>query len=89
MEEKLHNLMLEDRQKLSITSCKEVVSFNENEILLNLADCSLSVKGERLRVEEVSKISGDVIIMGECIDSIVYSKGHRGHREGMLRRIFK
>lgn len=89
MNEKIHNIVLEDRGKLSVTACSHVVSFNETEVVLVTDEDTLTVKGMNLKVEEVSKISGEVLITGEVIDSIVYSKGSRKNKEGMLRRMFK
>lgn len=89
MEEKIHNITLEDRCRLSVTACSSVVSFNENEVILVAESGTLSIKGTNLNVEEMSKVSGDVLITGEVIDSITYSKGYRKSKEGMLRRMFK
>lgn len=89
MDEKMHNLVLEDRKKLSVSACEEVISFNENEVALVADGCTLIVKGTGLCVEEVSKTSGEVIITGEIIDSVVYSNGGRKNKEGVIRRMFK
>ena len=89
MEEKIHNLILENRTRLSVSSCSEVVSFNENEVNLVAEGSLVTVKGINLKVEEVSKQSGEAVIVGESIDSIVYSKHLKGSKEGLLRRILK
>lgn len=89
MDERMHNITLENRKKLSVTACSEVVSFNEAEVNLIAGEDTLVIKGEGLRVEEVSKTSGDAVITGEVIDSITYSKGHRKNKEGVIRRMFK
>ena len=88
MEEKVHNLILNDRKKLNLTKCDEVLSFNENEVVLVCESFTLIVKGSNLKVEEVSRESGDCTLTGESIDSIVYTKSRKSN-EGFFRRIIK
>ena len=89
MEEKIHNITLEDRKKLSVTKVCEVLSFNEGEVVLLLSESKLVLKGSGLRVCEVSSESGDVVITGESIDSILYSKRAVKSTEGVIRRLLK
>lgn len=89
MDEKTHNITLEDRKRLSITLCSEVLSFNENEVTLITESEQIIVKGKMLKVEEVSKTSGNVIVAGESIDSIVYMKGRAKSKEGIFGRLLK
>ena len=89
MEEKLHNLVLENREKLAVSCCSEVVSFNENEVNLITDSSRLVIKGVNLKVEEVSKETKRAVIVGESIDSIVYSKHMKGSKEGIIRRLLK
>lgn len=88
MEER-HNIVLENREKLSASAVDEVISFNENEVNLLVNGCLLVIKGVNLRVEEVSKQSGEVVIEGESLDSVTYTKHAKGSKEGFLRRILK
>lgn len=89
MEEKLHSLVLENREKLTVSCCNEVISFNENEVNLITDSSRLVIKGVNLKVEEVSKETKRAVIMGESIDSIVYSRHVKGSKESLIRRILK
>lgn len=89
MEEKMHCVNLEGRKRLHITMCSEVVSFNEEEVVLNLENEQLVITGGSLKVEEVSKSSGEVTVAAEIIDSIVYKKGRGKVKEGLVGRLFK
>ena len=89
MNEKTHNITLEDRCHLKVTECSEVISFNDTEIVLDCGGDSLVICGERLRVEEVSKSSGEVLIASDIIDSIIYKKGQKKTKEGFIGRLFK
>ena len=89
MEEKKHCVVIEERQKLTLSSCEEVVSFNENEIVVALKDETVVIKGSGLGVEEVSRQSGNVVILGGCIDSVVYTRKKLKDKEGLIRRLIK
>ena len=87
--DQMHNIVLENRERLSVSAVSEVISFNESEVNLLINECALVIKGVNLKVEEVNKQSGDVVIEGESIDSIVYSKHTKRGKEGIIRRILK
>lgn len=89
MDEKKHNLVLEDRKKLSVSACEEVVSFNENEIVLCAQESTLVIKGVNLKVCEVSRGTGEALLTGDSIDSLVYTKGSRRKKESILGRMLK
>ncbi len=89
MDEKRHNITMEGRSRLNATMCSEVVSFNETEVVLIVENETLTICGENLRIEEVSKMSGDVCVAADVIDSIIYKKGRRKSKEGLVGRIFK
>ncbi|MGM9550688.1 MAG: YabP/YqfC family sporulation protein [Clostridia bacterium] len=88
MEENLHNLILEGREKLTVSGVKNVVSFNDGEVVLTIADATIYVKGNGLKVENVSKEKGEVNIKGDIVTSINYSKSVK-KSEGILGRMFK
>ena len=72
MENKKSNLSLENRKKLALTGVVEVISFDEERILLNTVLGMLSVKGSELKMSKLDVQNGDVSIVGN-IDSMIYS----------------
>lgn len=89
MEEKIHRITLENRQRAEICACEEVVSLNEGEVVVNVAGGAVVIKGASLKVREVSRESGDAVIEGDVIDSITYTKNPRGKKEGIIGRMLK
>ena len=67
----LHRLMLERQKCGTITGIREVISFDEKEILLHTEDGKLSVKGEELHVRHLDLESGEISLEGK-IDSLTY-----------------
>ncbi len=89
MEEKVlknHNIIVENRNKFTLTGVKEVLSFDENTILLDTALGKLSVKGENLKLGQFDTGKGDISGSGE-IYAFVYSSNETSG--GFFSRLFK
>lgn len=84
--EPAHNLVMENRKKLTVSGVSEVESFNEEEVIMASSGWTLSVKGEGLHMEKLSVDSGDVIITGR-IDSVEYEEAPAA-RTGFFKRLF-
>lgn len=90
MDERVHNVEIEERRRLTLSAVSEVESFNDSEIVLKVKGASLTVKGGGLHVEELSVETGDAIITGASIDSLTYSKiDHGRSKDGFFGRLFK
>ena len=80
-QETIHNLILENRKKLSVSGIEEVESFNEEEIVLRTSHHGvLVIKGTDLHINKLNVDSGDVKISGEVstldyIDESLKAKG--------------
>ena len=82
-----HNLILENRSKLSLSGGRDVESFDESEIIVNTAQGDLIVRGEDLHVEKLNLDSGDVILTGS-ITGLEYEESARPSG-GFMSRLFK
>ena len=74
LEECKGNITLENRKKMTLTGVEEVISFDDEKILLNTKLGALTIKGQNLKMNKLDVQNGDVMINGE-IYYIVYS-GH-------------
>lgn len=74
------------RNQLTITGVKEVVSFEDREINLNLNENGILIKGSGLNVAELNLKSGLLKIDG-AVDSITYTRSHE--KLNMVKRLFK
>ena len=80
-QEPVHNMILENRKKLSVSGIEEVESFNEEEIILRTSRHGvLVIKGEHLHINKLNVDTGDVNIVGnvtsmDYIDSSLKEKG--------------
>ena len=81
-----HNVIIENKEKISITGVYDVRSFDDNEVILDTSGGNMSVCGEDLRVEKLSIESGEIVIEG-CIFCIEYSEKDV-RRESFWSKIF-
>ena len=68
----IQNLILENRGKLSISGVLDVLSFDDQIVILETELGLLTVNGENLRINKLSIDTSEVIVEGD-ISSISYS----------------
>ena len=83
--EKRHSLSLKNREKLSLDGVCEVLSFDEEAVLLKTALGRLTVEGENLHVTKLLLDCGEVNIEGK-IRAIFYDEERDSSRIGFFRR---
>ncbi len=93
MDEKLglsHKIELYNREKGTMTGILDVISFDENTIVLDTDMGLLTIKGKDLHVSRLSLEKGEIDMEGRA-DSLVYSsnEGYRKSSQSLLSRLFK
>ena len=89
IEDNRGNITLENRKKMILTGVEEVISFDDEKILLNTKLGALTIKGLNLKMNKLDVQNGDLIIVGN-ISSIVYSgKELKKEKENIISRLFK
>jgi len=84
----IQNLILENREKLSISGVIDVLSFDDQIVILETELGMLTIKGEDLRINKLSIDTQDVIIEGS-ISSLNYTEKEEKKSAGLLGKIFK
>ena len=85
----VQNLFLENRGKLSISGVNDVLSFDDQIVILDTELGMLTVKGENIKINKLSIDSGDVILEGE-INNLNYSKDNFDKKQSsLIGKIFK
>ena len=86
----IQNLILENREKLTITGVVDVLSFDDQVVMVETELGLLTVKGEDLRINKLSIDSLEVIIEGQ-IYNMGYSNDEIGKKNSgsLLGKIFK
>lgn len=66
------NIMLEDREKMTVTGVEHVESFNENTIVLSTVKGGMIIKGDGMNISKLNIEDGSVRIEG-IINSLNYT----------------
>jgi len=85
----MQNLILENRSKLSVSGVNDVLSFDDQVVMIDTELGLLTVKGENIRINKLSLDTSEVIVEGE-ISSLAYSQSKQDKSSGtLLSKIFK
>ena len=80
-----HKLQLSERQKLTMTGVTEVVSFDENAVVLQTSLGTLLIQGQGLQLKTLSLEGGQVAVDG-TVTSLTYEEPRQ---DGLFRRLFR
>lgn len=80
-----HKLTLNERNKLTVTGVTEVVSFEENAVILKTALGTLMIQGHELQLKTLSLEGGQVDVEG-TVSALIYEEPRSAG--GVLRRLF-
>lgn len=85
----VQNLILENRGKLSISGVLDVLSFDDQIVIVETELGLLNVKGENLRINKLSIDTSEVIVEGD-ISSLAYSENDYDKKgTSLFGKIFK
>lgn len=86
----IQNLILENRGKLSISGVLDVLSFDDQVVILETELGLLTVKGENLRINKLSIDTSEVIVEGD-IAYMAYSDNKNADKSkgSLMSKIFK
>ena len=82
-----HNIIIENRAKLNVSGVCDVVSFDEETILLKTVMGKITVKGENLRITSFDNEIGDLIAEGK-IHAVVYMSDDK-ESVGFFSKLFR
>lgn len=86
----IQNLILENRQKLSISGVIDVLSFDDQVVIVETELGLLTIKGENIRINKLSIDTSEVIVEGD-ISSLNYSdsKSSEKSKGSFIGKIFR
>ncbi len=81
-----HEIVLDNRKILSVSGVEECLSFDEETILLKTKLGRLTIKGEKLHIQNYNTQTGELTADGKII-ALGYS--NEDFKKGLLSKIFK
>lgn len=90
LENKKSYITLENRRKMTLNGVSEILSFNEEQILITTVLGDMDIRGEELKMTKLDVENGDVIVTGK-ISYIVYTSDEKKAKKGnsIISRIFR
>ena len=79
-----HKLTLNNRKELQISGVTEVVSFDEQAVIVKTSMGLLTIHGQNLQLRNLSLEGGQIAVEG-MLTAFVYEEPQKG---GILRRLF-
>ena len=81
------SLILENRGRLSVSGVSNIISYDENTVLMETSKGRLQVKGENLHITKLTLETGDASLDG-TIDSLVFENSS-DNRNGFFAQLFR
>lgn len=83
----VQNIIIENRKSLDISGVKDVISFDDETVLLDTVLGRMTVKGEAMHIESFNIQTGDLTATGK-IHAVVYMSDVKTSG-GFLSRLFR
>ena len=86
----IQNIILENRERLSISGVLDVLSFDDQVVIVETELGLLTIKGDNLKINKLSIDTSEVVVEGE-IYNLAYSENDLSSNKtaGLLGKIFK
>jgi len=72
-----HTLTLSERSSLTMTGVTEVVSFDENTVMLHTGLGTLIIHGQNLQLKQLAPEGGQVCVEGS-VTALIYEEAQKG-----------
>lgn len=86
VKQKPHNLLLNNREKLSATGVIRIEYFSPEAVAAKTANGKMIVKGKNLYVENLEAETGDLLIRGR-VNEILYEENDS--EKSILKKLFR
>ena len=81
-----HKLTLDQRSNLTMTGVTEVISFDEDSVILRTELGTLSVQGRQLQLKTLSTEGGQIAVEG-IVSALIYEEPRQA-KSGWMSRLF-
>lgn len=87
-DKKMHNLMMENRERVSLTGVKDIHSFDDELVLVETELGILTIKGFDLKMNKLNLDNNELIVEGKIV-ALIYSETESIKKGGMFGKLFK
>ena len=85
----IHNVIMENRKKISVSGVEDIESFNEEQIILYTCHGVLVITGSSMHISKLSIDNGETTITGE-FSALTYNDSYgKKDKSSILARLFR
>ena len=84
-----HTMVLDKRENLSLTGILDVISFNEEEILVDTDLGLLRLSGSLLHVSKLNLQNGELQVDGEISQISYEDQGYSKNKKALFSKLFR
>ena len=84
----VQNVLLENREKVNVSGVKDVLSFDDQVVIIETELGLLTIKGDNLKINKLNIDTSETIVEGK-INNLSYSENRMKSESGLLGKIFK
>lgn len=85
----LQNIILENREKMTLSGVLDVLSFDDQVVILETELGLLTIKGQNLKITKLSLDTADVIIEGDILNLAYSEKNLDKKGASLMSKLFK
>ena len=83
-----HNILMEDRKKISLSGVVDIHSFDDELILAETQCGILTIKGSDLKMNKLNLENNELIVEGDIM-ALIYSESDNVKKSNMFGKLFK
>lgn len=83
-----HNLIMENREKVSITGVIDIHSFDDELVLAETEAGILTIKGADLKMNKLNLENNELIVEGKIV-ALIYSDADNTKKGSVFEKLFK
>lgn len=83
-----HQISINERENIQINGIKKIISFDDEEFLLETVLGPLEIKGKMLEIVKLDTYQGTISIKG-IINSLIYFEEKGKKEDSMISKLFK
>ncbi len=85
----IQNIIIENREKATISGVLDVLSFDDQIVILETELGLLNIKGDNLKINKLSLDTSEIIIEGKFMNLGYSEKNEHLKTSGLLSKLFK
>ncbi len=86
----VHRVVMEGRQKVEVTGVRDLLVFDETEVIMETSEGMLSIRGSNLHMSNLNLEQGLIGLAGEIADLLYDESGGTAKtKPGLMGRLFR